>query len=583
MAASPGSSSPRDLTVSPRTTVRASPNLALRTDSSPRSEAAWSPVGSRSPRGSESPRSPKGSRSPKSGSWGSSSPRLTDSSKHGNKKKIRQCFPRCNCCYWVCPCFICCQPDALLDREEAIMKIEAGKSGRKASKSLVKEQLRLDSDRMKEHKRKWKRRWIICAAFCSCTVTAAFIVAIVYLAVGSWTLVNQNCDWDGRAHFGALYTPVGRIVVAGGTDGSKNMADVWESTDEGSTWRLVVSTASFGPRHGHVFLHEKVSDLLFVIAGDMAGVGGANVRLVNDVWSSGNGQEWTLRTGNAPWEARKFHGAFADSDGQLFVLGGMSSSGRGSFNDLWVSADLGKTWDVVALGSPWTARHSFALAWVPEAGPKGQLYILGGQDGRAQHDVWTSSDRGITWRLMRFTHVRETTFKSIEQRAPWSPRFGMAASAPDKRLIVMGGIDDDGHSKQVWQLDNLGLSSSDGSIDGPRRMEKPPEWKLEAAPEWTARWGHQSFLGKDGVPHILGGLGIDGVKRDIWKRETSIDINNLRLFAESLGPSSVAGAGFGSFSDAADEEIAEQPTNDVEASNASEASNANSSNVSSEG
>merc|ERR1712157_214123 len=99
----------------------------------------------------------------------------------------------------------------------------------------------------------------------------------------------------------------------------------------------------------------------------------------------------------------------------------------------------GLTWEAVSLTAPWSARHSFGCARLPGGARTGRLYILGGNDGQSQHDVWVSDDDGSTWDLMRFTHTHEMRYRNYEERASWTPRFQMCTVTSNDGLVTITG------------------------------------------------------------------------------------------------------------------------------------------------
>merc|ERR1719460_2034529 len=126
---------------------------------------------------------------------------------------------------------------------------------------------------------------------------------------------------------------------------------------------------------------------------------------------------------------------------------------------MWKSEDTGLTWTPVALAAPWSGRNSFGFARLPGGTREGRLLLLGGSDGRAQHDVWASDDNGENWHLMTFTHVREYVYRDIENRASWSPRYGMGVVADSEGLLTLcgGGGDESGEkafSREVWTIES---------------------------------------------------------------------------------------------------------------------------------
>jgi len=409
--------------------------------------------------------------------------------------------------------------------------------------NLVEEKLAEDKANRSLHKKKWKRRWLFCCCSIWFVITATVVVAILVLAIAPWSLLNEECEWEPRSFFGAVYTAQGRIVVAGGMAAIANFGDVWDSDRDGQQWRLLTSSAAFGPRHGHALVTNPATGALFVIAG-MAGETRATSTLRRDVWRSIDGKEWTQQTSSAPWPARKLLGAVVDIEGRLLIVGGQSGYREAALNDVWASKDEGKTWQALALAAPWSARHSFGMAQLPGGTRSGRLYVLGGSDGRKQHDVWASDDAGTTWQLMTFTHTREMRASFSEERASWTPRVNAAAAADANGVLTLTGglIDGQGEetlSNEVWQLpspagDQVAWYERKSSDDRLNTVQAPLEWKLQSTPPWTARRGHQLIIDEEGIPHMLGGQDANGMKNDLWRMKSSLDFRNLQLAYERM-------------------------------------------------
>ncbi len=77
-------------------------------------------------------------------------------------------------------------------------------------------------------------------------------------------------------------------------------------------------------------------------------------QLLNDVWSSADGVNWTGHEA-APWQPRQYH-AVAVFDDRMWVLGGWSNGDR---NDVWYSAD-GANWYRLNR-TPWPERHAASV------------------------------------------------------------------------------------------------------------------------------------------------------------------------------------------------------------------------------
>jgi len=455
-------------------------------------------------------------------------------------------WPRCKCCMRLCPCFYCCHPEILMDREAVINQMaKTSPKGRQGvNMQLVEDQLRNDRQRLLKNKQKWRRRWLVCCCCSFIIIVATATVVILVLATSAWTLVNENCDWAARMHFGAVFiTSQRRLIVLGGTDNVQNFADVWGSTDSGESWHIMAESPGFSPRHGHALICDQSTGGLFVLGGD-ASIGQEVASPLNDVWSSTDGREWVRQVASAAWIPRKHFGATVDADGNLYIVGGLTGIHGGGLNDMWRSMDQGRTWHPVSLTSPWSARSQFAFARLPGGTRSGRLLILGGTDGRAQHDVWSSDDHGSTWQLMSFSHVREQMYRKTEERASWNPRFGASAVGDfDGTITLTGGGDEvNAFSKEVWQLESPPSDSIPWYLrktndDRLNRARYPEQWSLEATPIWDPRRNHQSFVDDEDVIFILGGEAPTGLKNDIWKMERSIKLQNLIDAYESTATS----------------------------------------------
>lgn len=507
----------------------------------PRERAPTSPSGGKaSPaHGGGSPRSPKGAKgSAEVDGKGAKHRKRGEARDSRYKLPVISC-PKCKCCLYTLPCFFCCHPDQILDRKALVEQAKQRSKGHAINMDLIDEQLQEDRLRRANHKRKWRRRWIIfcCAFFCFASVGA--IVAILYLAIGSWTGLNLECDWSPRLHFGVVYTTDGRVVMAGGRDGSQNLGDVWEGNKDGTDWLLLASDAEFGPRHGHALVYEASQGYLYVIAGDSGGVGfGVEPSPLADVWRSKDGRNWTQQVAEAPWPARKFFGGAADGDGVLYIAGGLSGHGLGGLNDMWKSEDDGVTWTPVLHAAPWSARYSFGFVRLHSGIGAGRFYILGGNDGRRQHDVWVSDDSGETWQLMRFSHYREMRETFEEYRAPWWPRDEIAAVADSDGLVTLlaGRTGEESNvdlSQEVWQMPPppggekawYEKATTDERLSN---LHDPLEWSEKGKPPWFGRHGHAAFVDDERIPYIIGGQDADGPLHDMWKMKTSLDLLNLQ-------------------------------------------------------
>ena len=229
----------------------------------------------------------------------------------------------------------------------------------------------------------------------------------------------------------------GVMYVIGGTDNADSTDfgpltniynDIWSSSD-GINWTLKQADAAFSPRG----LHRAVvlNGVIYVIGGGSID-SSENVVFLGDVWSSANGVNWTLKTNAFP---KRLAHDVAVLNGAMYVMGGAnfaSLSGPSLLNDVWASAN-GVQWTLktasAAFGKNESNRYGFTAVTF-----KDKLYVIvgyGGTDGTP--DVWSSSN-GITWN-------KEFTFDNY---------FGdMRAVVLNDNLYVIG-------TREIW-------SSSDGA------------------------------------------------------------------------------------------------------------------------
>jgi len=293
---------------------------------------------------------------------------------------------------------------------------------------------------------------------------------------------------------------------------------VWSSPN-GDTWTLETSTPEWGTEWGFDGCQAvSFAGRLWILGGH--GMGGA----YNIVWSSLDGKTWA-REPNAAWPGRYQHQAVVFQN-KLWVLGGYT--GGSCLSDVWSSAD-GKTWTCETSSASWPGRLNHqALVF------QGKLWVLGGRyyDGVTHYcnDVWSSSD-GKTWEQ--------------EPDASWSEREGHQAVVFQDKLWVLGGRYYDGvthYCNDVWsssdgktwmQEPDAGwsercynetlvfneqlcvLGGYDGSyIDDVWVSSDGRFWAQEGSAGWSARDGHQVVVFQDEL-YLLGGYDRSS-RNDVW-------------------------------------------------------------------
>jgi len=261
---------------------------------------------------------------------------------------------------------------------------------------------------------------------------------------------DSGTDWTQVATTGTIFSPrdghcvvvfQNKLWVIGGWDGEVDaggtetrLNDVWSSSDA-VTWTKHEPTGGviFAPRVGHdaVVFQSK----LWVIGGNLQAETDSN-----EVWSSPDGDTWTLVPSVSPFVARRSQRVVAFNN-ELWMIGGGAQVNIGAdpgTSDVWHSAD-GASWTLQSAAFPPRLRQAVEVF-------NGRMYVIGGASsenylsGTLYNDVWSSAD-GSTW-------LKETP------AAQFAPRWNPA-------LIV--------HGSELWLAGGFGLSylndvwrSSDG-------------------------------------------------------------------------------------------------------------------------
>ena len=244
--------------------------------------------------------------------------------------------------------------------------------------------------------------------------------------------VVDNTAFAGRTGHGCV-TFNGKLYIIGGinTIGSTGyrLNDVWSSSD-GENWTLEVSEAPFSKRiHHAVVVHDNK---LWVIGGQTDG----NTQL-NDVWYSADGMNWTEATSNAQFEPLQFHKVISFQN-TMYLIGGALL-----FNDgkVWKSSD-GVTWELITESAQIGDRdlHSVDIF-------DGKIWLFAGREGLSfQNDVWYSED-GVNW-------------TEVVTEEPFTTRAHQSAFALNNKFYVMGGYTNSSYRNDLWVSSNSGVNWS---------------------------------------------------------------------------------------------------------------------------
>ena len=181
------------------------------------------------------------------------------------------------------------------------------------------------------------------------------------------------------------------------------------------TWTQIVKNADWDNRWDHASL--VFNDKLWIIGGYNSGNHGQDP-YYEDVWSSEDGENWTLVLEDAPWKGRRGH-QLISFENAMYLIGGFyvdeANGYRNYANDVWKSTD-GEVW--IEIKPIFTPELDSLIDWYPRFnhsctvamhGGINYIYLIGGATmipGKSGeyavkyfNDVWRSTD-GIKWEQM---------------------------------------------------------------------------------------------------------------------------------------------------------------------------------------
>jgi hypothetical protein len=205
-----------------------------------------------------------------------------------------------------------------------------------------------------------------------------------------WELVNPEGPYKGGANFAVFDNKMWAF------DG-----DAYRSED-GVTWQKVASSLPFTENNRITEFKDK----LWVVSGD-------------SIFSSLDGINWSLVTGDVPWNERILPGFLAFND-HLWFFGGAEyhQVNHPAYNDVWKSKN-GIEWELVTEHASWPGT-----AWFGFAVFDNKMWLFGGWDYWTYddvNDVWYSED-GVNWTELESSSIwanRHAPFHWVAHGSLW--------------------------------------------------------------------------------------------------------------------------------------------------------------------
>lgn len=264
----------------------------------------------------------------------------------------------------------------------------------------------------------------------------------------TWTKETANAAFAARSgHACTVYD--GKIWLTGGYSDTVDLFDdVWKSSD-GKNWTKVSNSAEYYARSGHTM--EVFAGKLWIIGGESLDAND-NVVLLDDCWSSTTGLNWQQHSSIVAFFPRKLH-LSGVINSRLWVWGGFGEdaySNEKVLNDAWSTAD-GEFWRLESSNTAFPARCAAAGTLF-----NNRIWLTGGADNDPNlantnylNDVWATAD-GINWVQILASNLSGSTTQ-------FSPRILTGAAVltgttplPDKLFVSGGELGSYFLNNEVW-------------------------------------------------------------------------------------------------------------------------------------
>ncbi|MBI4557371.1 MAG: cadherin-like beta sandwich domain-containing protein [Candidatus Hydrogenedentes bacterium] len=301
------------------------------------------------------------------------------------------------------------------------------------------------------------------------------------LATPTWIKVQESGPWSPRDSAGELVFKDRMWLIGGYTPPLVN--DVW-STSDGKEWTPAGVIPD--PIGVNIPVNLVHNDQMWVTSND------------GKLYSSPDGATWTLVTDQAPWRGRYGAGGVV-FNGKMWAMGGLKKEGE-LFNDVWSSKD-GVQWTLETEHAAWSPRQIFGMLAVHDS----KIWLLGGgisiyHPFKAYNDVWTSAD-GKKWTL-------------VTDAAPWPARIWSTSAVYRNRLWLIGGF----RAEPTWNNFDDVWYSMDGK-----------DWRqLQCETVWSPRHEISAYVFGDKL-WVVGGNAWP-LMNDVW----SLQITALTFLSQPV-------------------------------------------------
>jgi len=296
-----------------------------------------------------------------------------------------------------------------------------------------------------------------------------------------WTAIADAAPWGARRYHSVVRAINDSILVMGVVFTNYQLqSDVWRSTDGGLSWVRVNDHVPFGLRMNYQVV-TAYDDSVLVVGGE------SFVRGIltghNDVWRSQDaGATFVQQTTAAGWCGRRYHMVVSvnnQPNSVTLLFGGECGSQKQ--HDVWQSTDLGVSWNLVTAAAPWSSRSRAGALF-----HSGAVVMVSGVDSGNSllNDIWATMDAGYTW-------------TQITTSLGWAGHMGSAAVDYCDNIVILGGVDWKSENVQkMWVSSNMGLSWTEitwpqlGSSEfhtssGSLRWGSPCDWRHTV---WLDKW-----------------------------------------------------------------------------------------------